>query len=728
MPYYLVAAGLVLHAYFWGVGLSWLIVPRLWRRWWWVFAPVLGLALQSAFVWYAAHTTVKGANGYAWWSELLPLSLIGIGLWRQRIVWSSASKFMPLALLMVVAGWFLISPMAAWSGGKLTSSSLGSCDHADYAAGARVLQEYSRNDQVGFLGLTEVTQVGAVEGFFEYFVILNHFTPSAIIAHNGTVFGYESHQLVSITGVVFLLLTLPLVAFAVRVLAGVRGWLATAVAGLYAFSPLNAYAVHHAALGQLMAAGGIALLTLSVVSAGQDAFAGRSHWRWLPLVVVALWILAGSYNFILTICLAPAGGWLALEALRRKDWRGFSRSLFLLAVAIGVLAVCFWGRLDGLAERFRLFEVYNFGWPMALLTPEGWLGLVQDFDFAPLPPGLRVSLGLLLGALWVGGLCLWLRRSPGRALLIVALVVPVLAGWALLAWESRARANASYDAYKLIGVFLPCLLAGLLGWLGLAWRAGVVARTLAIVAVAGLLAANLRVVTPLRAKMANPPLRVDGALLKIRALEQNDAISSLNLRVEEFWSRLWANTLLLEKPHYFLTHTYEARLNTELKGEWDLSDSLLRTVPRKAVDFVALNERFFAVRVRAEGAISAEFGAGWHGQERNAEKGWRWNRGEGTLILHNPADEPVRVQLVLRVRAISGRELRIAANGHQIGQSLLGKVEQEITVDDVVLVPGRTELFLTSPAPPESPPGDGRALSFALYRAEIRALPDAATR
>ncbi len=728
MLYYFVAAGLVLHAYFWGVGLSWLVVPHRWRRWWWVFAPVLGLALQSAFVWYAAHTPVKGANAYAWWSELLPLCLIGIGLWRKEVVWRSASRILPLALLMVVTGWLLISPMIVSSGGTLTSSSLGSCDHADYAAGARALQEYARDDRLGFLGLTEVTQVGTVENFFEYFMVLNHFTPSAVIAHNGAIFGLEQHQLVSLTGVVLLLLTLPVVAFGVRMLAGLRGWLALAVTGLFALSPINAYAVHQAALGQLLATGGIALLTLAVVGAGQDAFAGRSNWRWLPLVVAALWILAGSYNFILIICLAPSGAWLVLEALRRKDGRGFFRALLLLAAAVGILAICFWGRLGGLLERFRLFEIYSFGWPMTLLTPEGWMGLVRDYDFTPLPQPLRVGVGLLMAALWVGGLCLWLRRSPGRALLIVALVVPVLAGWSLLAWESQVRANASYDAYKLVGVFLPSLLTGLLSWLAVAWRGGVAARTFTATTVVALIAANLLVGLPLRALMENPPLRVDGALLKIRLLERNTAVRSLNLRLEEFWFRLWANTLLLEKPHYFLTHTYEARLNTELKGEWDLSDSLLRMVPRKPEDYVSLNERFFAVRVLADEMVHAEFGEGWHELERNAEQGWRWSSGVGFLNLDNPAGEPVHTQLVLRLRGISARDVLIAVDGHEIGRLPLSEIEQELVVEDVVLVPGRTVLSLTGSAPPVSPPKDGRALSFALYGAEFHALPSATTK
>ena len=56
MLYYLTAVALVAHTVFWGLGLSWLVLPRVWRRWGWVFAPAFGWALQSAVVWAGAQS------------------------------------------------------------------------------------------------------------------------------------------------------------------------------------------------------------------------------------------------------------------------------------------------------------------------------------------------------------------------------------------------------------------------------------------------------------------------------------------------------------------------------------------------------------------------------------------------------------------------------------------------------------------------------------------------
>lgn len=72
-------------------------------------------------------------------------------------------------------------------------------------------------------------------------------------------------------------------------------------------------------------------------------------------------------------------------------------------------------------------------------------------------------------------------------------------------------------------------------------------------------------------EMQRPPLLVGRELWQVAKIEGRTDIASLNLRVPDMWSRLWLNALLLKKAQYFETHTYEARLNTEMKGEWDLT-------------------------------------------------------------------------------------------------------------------------------------------------------------
>lgn len=730
MLYYLTAVALIAHTFFWGLGLAWLTLPRGWRRWWWVFAPGFGLALQSAVVWAGAHTPLAGTNAYAFASELLPLSLIMVAVWRRG--WPVARAWLVnaqmaggLLLAAVVAGWVLLWPMAQRGGWTLTASSLGSCDHADYAAGARVLQEFSKDDRTGFLGQTEVTQVGSAETFFEFWLRLNHFTPSALLAHNGAVFGLQCHQLVSVTAVALVLLNASLVLLLARVAVGLRGVAGLVPAVLYLFSPLGAYAVHQGALGQLYAAHGIAVLTLAVMGAGRAQRRGRSVWPWAALVLAAFWILAGSYNFILTVALAPAGAWLLAECWQRREWRGSARVVGMFGVMFLVCVGLFWGRFDGVVERFRLFGQYDFGWPVPILTPEGWLGLLRDTGLNGWPLWWRVGLAGLVAGPWLAGVILLWGRRREHAWGALALVVPVVAGWLLIVWEAQTRANASYDAFKLLSVFHPGLLAALMGWLGLIRRdCAVWRRAAGLGLVLLVLAANGRESWLFAQQMATPPLRVERGLLDLRRLERMPRVTSLNMRISKFWSRLWANALLLRVPQYFSIHTYEGRLNTALKGEWDLSDSLLRSQPLRDADFVDLNPQFHVVRVDAPGRVDLAYGEGWYDREGKGFSRWRWNSGLATIRVTNPAARPLRTTLVMRVRLLEAGSVEVELNAKAIGGSgsLSRDKVHEVEFGEVLLPPGESILHLKTSNPPgHAGPDDPRLLAIALYSLTVKA-------
>ncbi|HET7537512.1 MAG TPA: hypothetical protein VFJ90_13715 [Candidatus Didemnitutus sp.] len=722
MLYYLLAAAVVLHTYFWGAGLACLATPRRWRGVAWAFAPLFGFALQSAVVWAGAHTAVAGTNHYAWASELLPLALL-VFAWRRRPGKANWRSLAFVAGLMVAAGWTLLSPLPASTRG-LTSTSLGSCDHADYAAGARVFQEFSRHDRVGFLGLTEVTKVGSADTFFDFWLRLNHFTPSALLAHNGTIFDCRPHELVSLTAVALVLLNLPIVLLLARVAVGLRGKQLALVATIYAFSPLTAYAVHHGALGQLYAAHGIAALTL--VAFGVFRWSGPVRpWSYAPLTLAALWLLAGSYNFILTVALAPAAAWALAWLWLRRDARSVAQTGVMVTTMLAACAVLFWGRFDGLIERFRLFEQYNFGWAVPLLTPEGWLGLVSDTALHPRAYDFRVGMMAVIVALYFFGVMLyWIRGARHRALAALTLVAPVAVGWAMLSWESQVRANASYDAFKIISVFYPGLLAGMMCWFA-AFRSA--KRNLVVSAglfAAIVLAFNLALAGQFRRQMMTPPLLVDRTLIELGKLESESRVASVNMRIDDFWARLWANYFLLRKPQYFSVHTYEGRLNTALKGEWDLSDSLLKSVPLAADSFLTVNNRFHLERVGAPGQVIVNYGDGWHAIEGEGNNRWRWTKGDARVEIAPAGGGPVCVRLALQIRAVSPRVLRLALDGREIGSWPLDGSMQTIPVDAVDLPAGKSVLVLMTDRPAEIPGGgDARQLSLALYEMKVEALP-----
>lgn len=667
MLYYLVAALLLAHAIFWGAGLAMLSLPGAWKRAWWIWAAPCGWALQSAVVWAGAHGPWAGTNVYALVTELIPAALLAVawrgGNWRCSVRAAAAAW-----VIFLVGAVLLLMPLAKRGAWTLTTASLGSCDHADYAAGARVLQEFSREDRVGFLDLPEVTRIGGVERFFDYWLELNHFSPPAIMAHNGAVFGLQPYQLVSISAAVFWLGMAPFGWLLARELGWRPGrrWFAAAA---LAFSPLGHYAVHHAAMGQMLAAQGIAMLTVVVAGAlrRQPAWsAGRAALLALP----PFWLIAGSYNFVLAIALAPALAGAGLIAAVRRDPRLVIRVLRPLLLALLVTGFLFAGRFMGIAERFRLLEQYSFGWPVPLLSPEGWAGLVRDAELAAWGGPMRLVGGLLLGAgVALGWWQCW-RRSRERAWVAAAWLLTVAGGWAVLAWESRVRANASYDAFKVVTVFLPLVVPVLFLWVGQA--RGTSARFAGALAAAWIVAIAFPIAR-IHERMISTTLRVTPPLLAVQRLEEMPRVSSINVLIDDFWSRLWANALLLRKPQYFLTHTYEARRNTELKGAWDLRDGLIQSLPRNSRHGVALNPRFHAVQSDTPGLVSMEFGDGWHPMEQAGNGRWRWSAGSrGEFNLINPGDADRAVRLVLRLRVAGRAKLALRLDGKLVARRPVG--------------------------------------------------------
>jgi hypothetical protein len=562
----------------------------------------------------------------------------------------------------------------------------------------------------------------SVEYFYDFFLRLNHFTPSALIAFNGAVIDCAPHELTGLMGIALLVLSVPMAHWLARAIVGLRGWPALWVAALYAAGAVTWYAVFQVALGQLLAALAIALLTWAGVVVWREHAMGRAGrwWSWAGVLAVAYSLLLGGYNFILLIALAPVGAAVGWSAWSSRDVGRLLRWLAVMLLPLALAGVVWWDRVAGLWERFRLFQTYDFGWKIPFLTPAGWLGLVATPDLAPLPGlgGLALSVLVLTAAL----LALAARgtRSAGRAGLMAALVAVPLAGYFYLTWRGRTLGtNASYDAYKVIAVFYPGLLAGLCGWLAWVadrrpWRRWSALGM--VVLVSGLTGLG---VSRWFARLQPPPLTVTRELIALGRLEQLAEIRSINFRVDDMWSRLWANALLLRKPQYFPTHTYEGRINTPLRGEWDLESSVLSVHPGPGRRR-ELSPHFALVDTRAPAYLRPELAEGWNQVESTpgALDRWQWTQGTATLRLENPRATPVRVAVMLDGWSpVAGCTLQLLVDGKDaVAPVAVGAQRAPVALGEVLVPPGRSVLTLRMAQPPVQEDGTaGRRLGVCVF-------------
>jgi len=725
MIHYIVAFGMLLHVSFWGAGLAMIGMPRSWRRFWPVLVLPAGFALQSAAVWFGALADLPGTLSYAWPAELLPLALLGFGLYQRGLkpAVSDLGRFGLVGAAVVGCLGLLVLPLALASPG-LNTISLGSNDAADYAAGARVLMEFASSERGGFLGLTEVVRVQSVDNFFDYWLRLNHFTPAALMALNGAILQCRPHELASLLTMLLLAGSLPLVFWVSRAAIGYSGGVSVIIAAVYGISPVTWYAVAHVAPGQLLAAQAIALITWSGVALWRGRLTWRRGARFGGGLAIGYWLLLGSYNFMLLLCLVPAVAYAGSQALAANQWRRLGVwSLAMLAPLAGV-ALIFFGRVAGLAERFRLLREYDFGWRIPALGPEGWLGMVRGPDLSPWTWGglhwlLAAGVVVLLAWSLHRG---WRQRRRG-VWLVACLAAPILVGYTYL--ETRGAllgTNASYDAYKLFASFFALLLPAFCWWVTLR-RSHRLTEWLGVAAIgAGVIGFNLVACVLFIVSLARPPLLVDGELRQLRRIEPMSDVRSVNLLIPDMWSRLWANAFLLSKEQYFLTHTYEGRLNTPLRGEWDLEGGrvslLLPGESRRQ-----LTPRFALVDTRSPGFVRALPAAGWHGEEAipGTDVRWRWTTADAQIEIENPHERARRLSVRLDGHALGSREVSLAlVDAKEVETVTIGPNRTKTDLPPVMVPPGRSVLRLRSvqPALPAGA-GDGRRLAICVFQLEL---------
>ena len=728
MIWYWTGLLIILQIGFWGIGLTLLILPAPWRRFWPAFCAPAGLGLQSGVVWAAAHTALRGTDSYAFASLVVPAGLLGAAIWRcgarrTGVLLLNARNWW--AVVLIMAGSFTLQTYPfTKTPGVLTSVALGSCDVADYAAGARVFKEFSSTDRSGFIGLKEVVRLLSVDNFYDFWLRLNHFTPSALIALNCSLLHLRPYQLASLLAIVLLTLTLPSVCWLARSLFRFGRFGSVVITLVYGFSPILFYTVCQDALGQLLAAPAVALLIWVCVKAFHGPGTWRHYARYSGLLLLGNWLMLGSYNFFLIFAYVPPVVYVGWRVLRQGTWhRGFRWCVFVAANLI-LCTLLFPGRVLSVVDRFRLFDKTPFGWRIAGFRPEGWYGAFADTMLRPSgDAGVRMF-GLFCLIMLGWAISRECRRAPRLSALLGACTLPILCGYGLLIWEdSRSHRNQSYDAFKLFSVFYPELLAGFCLWLRAVRGASRTARTWGAVFCATVVAVNFNGASRYNFAMRRLALRLEPDIIQIGSVDSMAEVASVNVCLPELWARLWANYFLLNKPQYFALPTYEGRRMTALRGQWDLRDDLLKVRPQGAGDEVDAGSGYYLLRRSGPEFLAVDFAAGWYVPEHLRGEFRCWSSGASQILVQNSHPYPVTGNLDFSLRSGSHRHVRLWTGPTCLWQGEVGLPVSSFEIPEMTFGPGDTFVRLDSPEPPvPTTPDESRHLAFALcdWRLDLR--------
>jgi hypothetical protein len=287
---------------------------------------------------------------------------------------------------------------------------------------------------------------------------------------------------------------------------------------------------------------------------------------------------------------------------------------------------------------------------------------------------------------------------------------------------ARLGTNASYDAYKLFAVFYPELLPAFCWWVTVRWSRRLV-EWFAVVALALLvLAFNLVGTGMIAWRLAHAPLIVDGELRQLRKVDAMPDVKSVNLLVPDMWSRLWANEFLLRKQQYFLTHTYEGRLNTPLRGDWDLRAGLI-SIQLPGGASKQITAHYSLVSTRDPHALRADFGGGWYAEEelRGGDR-WRWSQPEATLNFDNPHDQAVTVVCTLDCRSVGDNRVTVQAPDGDRFTVRIGESRGRVALPPVRIPAGKSQLLLQVDHT-AAPAGETRQLGVCVFGVAVAVQP-----
>jgi hypothetical protein len=137
--------------------------------------------------------------------------------------------------------------------------------------------------------------------------------------------------------------------------------------------------------------------------------------------------------------------------------------------------------------------------------------------------------------------------------------------------------------------------------------------------------------------------------------------------------------------------------------------------------FGAMNRQLAANQLAAAnlkgGRVTVLIGDGWYGRESHGRDVWVWSQGESALLLNLDGTQPCTTSLSFTLRGLGDRTVTATVDNRVVWRGRVGEEPQAVEIAGLALLPGITRILLQDDAPgvAESPAGDARALTFAVY-------------
>ena len=710
---------LVLYWAFWGLGAALWLLPAGWRRFLWAVCIPFGLAFQISMVWWllrlAGPIAICGL-----WANLLPALVLFGALLRSRnrrwLLASLRSRTFIVSVVLIVSGLLLaLLPIAQSPHNNLglTAISIGSRDGPEYALGARFFLDEGMGTPGEHWGQTEHA------AYRNQWMEFNHFGPTALLAIAATTFRLELWQLISVLACALGACGAPLaMAFGQRV-AGLRWWLAVAGGFLYALSPIWLFGAYNISLGQLIGTLGASSFLLLALSGSSSSCSLGVWWKRVAAGVFALWLFLSSYMMMIFFVVAIIGGWGLWRAVERRQWGQLGRVTLWGATVVILCTLLFPMRMWGLIGRVLTWGLLDAGWVMSPMLLPSMLGLGLNEALEPQSYLAHLWLFGVIAIMWASGVVsAWRVRDRSLGVILPLCGVILGAIYLLLLKDPEGRLLNSYKTYKLVAVFLPVILPSLLfGFQSLKIRS-LRRPSLALI---GLLVVIFlpRSLSALVREASARPLYMTRGLVSLGAIQNDPAITSVNITLKESWDILWAATFLSNKELHFACDTIYAQRGA-LTGEWTLERSF--SPGTYSASARRLGDKLILRPTTEPAKVSLDWGIGWWDDEGSHRWSGRSDRTFSFVLKAVESIEGLRLQINGEF-FVPGAELHAFIGKQEL--PLKWNKSGQIVIENLTLKSGASEILFWSnrQAIPSRTPGDLRRLLFNVTDVDIAMAP-----
>lgn len=713
-----------------GFGFTLLYCPKALREYILFFSPMVGYCYLSLTGWYCYNLDIGGTDAYA--SALLvpPFIFLCYALLRRGGLRSKELVNLRLitTLLVGLVAFIIVSIPAILSRKGANASSLGNNDITNYANIARFLKDFTRSETGGFLGQSDLFKRLSDEGVFG--AVLATAVPSSL-------FSLDTYQLQDISLRVFFLFSVLICYVLAKEAFGYSHFAAVMVTSLYGLNSVMYYTVYQGFEAQIIATGLTLFFILIQIHAVNTSEKNSDYLPYIVFVVLLNWGISITYPHMLPFVYVPVVGYVVLVSFHDSSWKtAINWGAFALATIVLTLLLSP-SRGQSLVSYLLEMNKAEAGWHIGWLFPDAFFGFTfKHWDLQPHSEWIRLAIGLPLLTLIITGFMLAYKKDRRMFILASMSVLPILAGYFLLARPDPSKANwGGYKSYKLLSYFLPLVIAAsLILFRNLRFnresRVGFVLPGLLLLLVGcNFLSAGAIV----RAMMTSQAV-VREDIAKLKEIENNSLVDSINITTADIWDNMWYAHFLMRKKLYYKNAVYYPA--SRLIGEWTLKEAGVENLDILHVDgfktptpagqasqastvwtnTIPVSSSFVLERADASRpVVEASLNTGWHGSEVTH----RWTGGDSnvsSIILVSP--ERLVINLRLKCWPLNpNNRLSIYLNSIKVVDC---PSINNCDADEITLAKGQNVVELRALLQPEVPGnGDPRRLGFAVQSISI---------